>query len=97
MIRLNILRTYYYVSFLKYKKENILLNNEKGDNYTMEEKKKDLPVFSRNVAANLLLRGFDMYNVRKNTKYPNRSVFYFRDCQEVRDAIDEINSLTKKM
>ena len=34
----------------------------------MEEKKKDLPVFSRNVAANLLLRGFDMYNVRKNTK-----------------------------
>ena len=69
----------------------------KGDNYTMEKKKKDLPVFSRNVAANLLLKGFDMYNVRKNTKYPNRSVFYFRDCQEVRDAIDEINSLTEKM
>ena len=97
MIRLNILRTYYYVSFLKYKKREYIIKQWKGDNYTMEEKKKDLPVFSRNVAANLLLRGFDMYNVRKNTKYPNRSVFYFRDCQEVRDAIDEINSLTEKM
>ena len=96
MIRLNILRTYYYVSFLNIKRE-YTIKQWKGDNYTMEEKKKDLPVFSRNVAANLLLRGFDMYNVRKNTKYPNRSVFYFRDCQEVRDAIDEINSLTEKM
>ena len=96
MIRLNILRTYYYVSFWNIKREYII-KQWKGDNYTMKEKKKDLPVFSRNVAANLLLRGFDMYNVRKNTKYPNRSVFYFRDCQEVRDAIDEINSLTEKM
>ena len=58
----------------------------------MEERKNDLPVFSRNVAGKLLLMGYNMYNVRKNTKYPNKSVYYFRDCQEVRNAIEKINS-----
>ena len=40
MIRLNILRTYYYVSFLKYKKENILLNNEKETITQWKKRKK---------------------------------------------------------
>lgn len=58
----------------------------------MEERKKDMPVFSRNVAGKLLLMGFNMYNVRRNTKYPNRSVFYFRDSPEIRVAINEITN-----
>ena len=56
-----------------------------------EERKKDLPVFSQRIAGNLLLMGFKLYNVAKNTKYDGKTVFYFRDCQEVRNAIEQLN------
>ena len=56
-----------------------------------EERKKDLPVFSQRVAVNLMLMGFKIYNVSKNKKFEDKNVFYFRDCQEVRQAIEQIN------
>ena len=55
-----------------------------------KERKKDLPVFSQRVAANLMLMGFKMYNISKNTKFPEKNVFYFRDCPDVRQAIEQI-------
>ena len=56
-----------------------------------KERKKDLPVFSQRVASNLMLMGFKLYNVAKNKKFEGKNVFYFRDCQEVRQAIEKIN------
>ena len=53
-------------------------------------KKKDFPIYSSFIAAHLLLNGFKMYGVAKNTKYNDKTVFYFKDCQEVRNAVEEI-------
>lgn len=55
-----------------------------------EEKKKDIPIFSQYIAGNLLLMGHKMYNMSKNTKFPDKNVFYFRDCQEVREAVEQL-------
>ena len=55
-----------------------------------EEKKKDLPVFSQYIAAQLLLNGFRLHNISRNHKYNDKTVFYFRDCKEVRDIIEKV-------
>lgn len=55
-----------------------------------EERKNDLPIFSHYIAGNLLLMGHKMYNMSKNKKFPDKNVFYFRDCQEVRDAVEKL-------
>ena len=65
-----------------------------SNNY--ENRKKDLPVYSQRIAGYLMLYGHRLYNVTQNTKYNDNNVFYFRDCQEVRDAIEEIKEILSK-
>ena len=60
------------------------------------ERKKDLPVFSQGIAAHLLMRGHRLLAIARNHKYNDKTVFYFRDCQEVRDAIEEIKEILSK-
>lgn len=61
-----------------------------------ENRKKDLPVYSQRIAGYLMLYGYRLYNVSKNTKYNDKNVFYFRDCPEVRDAIETIKETLSK-
>lgn len=58
-----------------------------------EERKKDLPVFSQGIAAHLLLRGHRLLAIARNYKYNDKTVFYFRDNQDVRNDIEEIKEI----
>ena len=57
------------------------------------ERKKDLPVFSQGIAANLLMRGHRLLAIARNHKYNDKTVFYFRDCEEVRKDLEEIKEI----
>ena len=52
--------------------------------------RKEMPVFSQRIAGSLMVRGFRLHGIARNYKYKEKNVFYFRDCQEVRNAIEEI-------
>lgn len=56
----------------------------------MFEEKKELPVFSQRIAGSLMIRGFRLHGIARNRKYNEKNVFYFKDCLEVRQAIEEI-------
>ena len=58
-----------------------------------EERKKDVPVFSQGIAAHLLLRGHRLLAIARNHKYNDKTVFYFRDNQDVRKDIEEIKEI----
>lgn len=58
-----------------------------------KERKKDLPVYSQGIAAHLLLRGHRLFGIAKNHKYNDKTVFYFRDCEEVRKDLEEIKEM----
>ena len=57
------------------------------------ERKKDLPVFSQGIAAHLLMRGHRLLAIARNHKYNDNTVFYFRDCEEVRKDLEEIKEI----
>ena len=57
------------------------------------ERKKDLPVFSQAIAAHLLMRGHRLLAIARNHKYNDKTVFYFRDCEEVRKDLEEIKEI----
>ena len=57
------------------------------------ERKKDLPVFSQGIAAHLLMRGHRLLAIARNHKYNDKTVFYFRDCEEVRKDLEEIKEM----
>ena len=57
------------------------------------ERKKYLPVFSQGIAAQLLMRGHRLLGIARNHKYNDKTVFYFRDSQEVRNDIEEIKEI----
>ena len=57
------------------------------------ERKKDLPVFSQGIAAHLLMRGHRLLAIARNYKYNDKTVFYFRDCEEVRKDLEEIKEI----
>ena len=57
------------------------------------ERKKDLPVFSQGIAAHLLMRGHRLLAIARNYKYNDKTVFYFRDCKEVRKDLEEIKEI----
>ena len=57
------------------------------------ERKKDLPVFSQGIAAHLLMRGHRLLAIARNHKYSDKTVFYFRDCEEVRKDLEEIKEI----
>lgn len=57
------------------------------------ERKKDLPVFSQGIAAHLLMRGHRLLAIARNHKYNDKTVFYFRDCEEVRKDLEEIKEI----
>lgn len=63
----------------------------------MFEEKKELPVFSQRIAGNLMIRGFRLHGIARNRKYAEKNVFYFKDCQEVRQAIEEIKENLAKV
>ena len=56
----------------------------------MFEEKKELPVFSQRIAGSLMIRGFRLHGIARKRKYNEKNVFYFKDCPEVRQAIEEI-------
>lgn len=58
-----------------------------------EERKNDLPVFSQGIAAHLMLRGHRLLSIARNYKYNDKTVFYFRDNQDVRDDIERIKEV----
>lgn len=58
-----------------------------------EERKRDLPVFSQGIAAHLMLRGHRLLAIARNYKYIDKTVFYFRDNQDVRNDIEEIKEI----
>ena len=57
------------------------------------ERKKHLPVFSQGIAAHLLMRGHRLLAIARNHKYNDKTVFYFRDCEEVRKDLEEIKEI----
>ena len=57
------------------------------------ERKKDLPVFSQGIAAHLLMRGHRLLAIARNHKYNDKTVFYFKDCEEVRKDLEEIKEI----
>ena len=57
------------------------------------ERKKDLPVFRKGIAAHLLMRGHRLLAIARNHKYNDKTVFYFRDCEEVRKDLEEIKEI----
>ena len=57
------------------------------------ERKKDLLVFSQGIAAHLLMRGHRLLAIARNHKYNDKTVFYFRDCEEVRKDLEEIKEI----
>ena len=57
------------------------------------ERKKDLPVFSQGIAARLLMRGHRLLAIARNHKYNDKTVFYFKDCEEVRKDLEEIKEI----
>ena len=54
----------------------------------MYEEQKELPVFSQRIAGHLMIRGFRLHGIKRNRKFNEKNVFYFKDCQEVRQAIE---------
>lgn len=59
----------------------------------MYEEQKELPVFSQRIAGHLMIRGFRLHGIKRNRKFNEKNVFYFKDCQEVRQAIEEIREI----
>ena len=57
------------------------------------ERKTDIPVFSQGIAAHLLMRGHRLLAIARNHKYNDKTVFYFRDCEEVRKDLEEIKEI----
>ena len=57
------------------------------------ERTKELPVFSQGIAAHLLMRGHRLLAIARNHKYNDKTVFYFRDCEEVRKDLEEIKEI----
>lgn len=61
-----------------------------------EIEKKELPIFSQRIAGSLMIRGFRLHGIARNYKFKEKNVFYFKDCQEVRAAIEEIKKTLAK-
>ena len=55
-----------------------------------EEEKRELPVFSQRIAGALMYNGYRLHGTARNYKHPEKNVFYFKDCQEVRNIIDRV-------
>lgn len=54
-----------------------------------KNKNKCVPIFSQKLCGVLLTRGFVLQGLSKNTKLPDKNVFYFAESTSLRDAISD--------
>lgn len=52
--------------------------------------KKFLTIFGRGMCNDLIRRGFNVVEVKKDNMYPERTVFFFANSPEIKAAINEI-------
>lgn len=48
-------------------------------------------IYSQKLAAKLMLRGFVLQGMEKHKNNSGRNVFYFKDSDELKIAIEELN------
>ena len=46
-------------------------------------------IFSQKLMSELVAKGFVLVNMRQDEKGSGRNVFYFRNCPELRQAVEE--------
>ena len=46
-------------------------------------------VYSQRMAGEMMIRGFKLHAMGRNTKYPERNVFFFGWSQELIDSIND--------
>lgn len=52
--------------------------------------KKYITIFSRNMCNALIQRGFNVVEVKQDNRYPAQTVFFFKNSEEIRAAVEEI-------
>lgn len=50
---------------------------------------KSYVVYKQRIAGHLMTKGFVLHDMGRNTKFPNRNVFYFTYSEELIKAIEE--------
>lgn len=49
-------------------------------------------IYSQQMAAKLMLRGFVLQGMDKNKNNPNKNIFYFKDSVELSNALNELSN-----
>lgn len=49
-------------------------------------------IYSQKMAAKLMLKGFILQGMEKNSKYQNKNIFYFNDTEELRKVMNELSN-----
>ncbi|MGN1182175.1 MAG: hypothetical protein ACI4SR_04140 [Faecalibacillus sp.] len=49
--------------------------------------KKSLTVFNQKLAGKLMMEGYKLQGIKPDRKYPERNVYFFMNCEEVRNII----------
>lgn len=52
-------------------------------------------VYSQKLAATLMLKGFVLQGMEKNKDKSGKNIFYFKDSEELRNAVSEYSTKTK--
>jgi hypothetical protein len=52
----------------------------------------NMVIYSQKMAAKLMLKGFILQGMEKNSKYPNKNIFYFNDTEELKKTMNELSN-----
>lgn len=58
-------------------------------------KEKPFVINSQRLAGYLMMRGFVLRGMGRNHRYPDRNVFFFKDTDDLKRAIEDYRSVAK--
>lgn len=54
--------------------------------------KKSITIFNQKLAGKLMMSGFKLQGMKPDNKFPDRNVYFFMNCEEVRKIIRDFKS-----